>query len=277
MTIAELRAYIHRRLTEAGIAEAEPECRIILEHIGVTCTQTIADPGRKLGPRAEAAVAIADERADTRRPLQYILGQAWFYGRPYAVDSRCLIPRFDTEILCREAIDAIADMDSPGVLDLCTGSGCVAITIAAETGLQVLAADLSPDALQVAGHNADSLGADVVFCQGDMFRAIEPGRTFDLIVCNPPYVDPALEPELAPEVTVYEPHMALYAENRGLYFYRILAKEASAYLNDGGQLMVEIGDTQGPEVVSLFSEAGFRDIQVVKDYGNNDRVVKARK
>lgn len=277
MTIAELRGYIHRMLTEAGIAEAEPECRIILEHIGVSRTQAIVDPSIELGPKAEAAMAIAEERADTRRPLQYILGQAWFYGRPYAVDSRCLIPRFDTEILCREAIDAIAGMDNPRVVDICTGSGCVAITIAAETGLQVLATDLSAEALQVARHNADSLGADVVFCQGDMFRAIEPGRMFDLIVCNPPYIDPAQESELEPEVTVYEPHMALYADNRGLYFYQRLAKEAPAYLREGGQLMVEIGDTQGQEVAALFSQAGLRDIRVVKDYGNNDRVVMARK
>ncbi len=277
MTISQLREYIQVTLSQAGIREYQSECRLILEHIGISNTQAMIYGDKEVGDMECRAVDITVERATTRRPIQYILGEAWFYGRPFYVDSRCLIPRFDTEVLCREAIEAVAPMDTPRVADLCTGSGCIAITLSLEAGIPVVATDISREALDVARINVDRLEANVELRQGDMFDALPQDEKFDLILCNPPYIAYDEGENLEPEVTKFEPSGALFAEDQGLLFYRRIAREAGDHLSSGGYLLVEIGDTQGAQVKELFERAGYDHVEVIKDYGNMDRVVKAHK
>ena len=273
MTISQLREYIYETLSQAGIKEYQSECRLILEHIGISNTRAMIYADAQVGDKQEVAVAIAKERATTRRPIQHLLGEAWFYGRPFFVDERCLIPRFDTEVLCREAIELILKMHEPKVADICTGSGCIAITVSLETGVKVDATDISSDALDVARQNAKTHGANVDFWQGDLLEPLAKDAQYDIILSNPPYIDLVERGELEPEVTEYEPATALFAEDEGLVFYKRLANEVDPYLKDGGYLAVEIGNTQGEQVRSIFERAGFTGVSVIRDYGDNDRVV----
>lgn len=277
MTISQLREYIYKTLSEAGIKEYQSECRLILEYIGISNTRAMIYADAQVGEKEEVALAITRERATTRRPIQHLLGEAWFYGRPFFVDERCLIPRFDTEILCREAIAFVSKMQEPKVADICTGSGCIAITVSLETGIKVDATDISLDALDVAKQNANKLGANVVFLQGDLLEPLAKNTQYDIILSNPPYIDPVERGELEPEVTEYEPANALFAEDEGLVFYKRLANEVDSYLKTGGYLLVEIGNTQGQQVSSIFEAAGFTGVTVIRDYGDNDRVVIGQK
>ncbi len=246
-----------------------------MEHCGISRTEALLNAAAVANAgQAEKAMGYARERAETRRPIQYIFGETWFFGRRFAVDGRCLIPRPDTEVLCERAADVINAISDPRVLDMCTGSGCIAVTLALECGCHVDAADISEDALDVARGNIGCYGADVTLYRGDMFCAVG-DRMYDVIVCNPPYIDPGDAGELEPEVTEYEPRQALYAEGRGLYFYRRLAAEAGAHLVQGGTLLMEIGSEQGEAVSRIMAEGGFSRVSVTKDYGGNDRVVTA--
>ncbi len=202
----------------------------------------------------------------TGKPLQYCQNAAWFYGRRFFVNGDVLIPRQDTEILCEEALKRIR----PGarVLDLCTGSGAIAITIALEAKCCVSATDISPAALSVAKYNADALGAKVRFCEGDLFSAVE-GEVFDLITCNPPYLSQRDMEQLQKEVS-FEPPLALYGRDDGLSFYRRLARDADRYLAEGGVLLCEIGCAQGEAVKALFSDRARAEI--LRDYAGLDRV-----
>lgn len=273
MTISQLREYICDTLHRAGIKEYQSECRLILEYIGISNTRAMIYSDNPVGEMEHQALAILEERAKTRRPLQYILGQAWFYGRLFYVDDRCLIPRFDTEILCGEAIKLISKMDCPKVADICTGSGCIAITVSLETGISLIATDISEDALAVARKNNDTLGGGVEFRQGDLLEPLPDDILFDIIISNPPYINPEERGSLEPEVTEYEPDKALFAGDAGLAFYKRLANEAPSHLRDGGYMLVEIGDTQGQEVSRIFRDGGFDGVSVIQDFDHKDRVV----
>lgn len=203
------------------------------------------------------------------QPLGYVLGNVEFCGIKLAVDSRVLIPRFETEILAEQAVKRIGEK-SLRVLDLCTGSGCIAAVIAKNTSAHVVAADVSSDALNVARVNLEGTGADIV--QSDMFLNVE-GK-FDLIVCNPPYVRTAEISGLQSEVTA-QPHIALDGGEDGLNFYRIISEKVSERLNDGGVLMLEVGYDQAQQVAALLKNVGRCDI--IKDLDGKDRIVVCEK
>ena len=221
---------------------------------------------------AKEIVRIADERL-TGRPLWYIIGDADFCGYTIKVDERVLIPRPETEELAMMVVAAAEAGNS--ILDLCTGSGAIAIAVYKELEkcnrkCKVTAVDISADALELAKENAEANGADVVFVQSDLFTRIR-GR-FDIIVTNPPYI-PSKEIEtLQKEVRDYEPHLALDGGEDGLDIYRRIAAEASKYLNRGGTLMMEVGEGEAAEVVKLFKGNAYSVI--VKDFNNVDRYVK---
>jgi len=222
-------------------------------------------------------------RRCSHEPLQYILGKAWFYGRQYIVDRNVLIPRSDTEVLIEQALNQILNRGGGSglhILDMCTGSGCIAITLALELkDSQVVAADLSNEALSIARKNCSRLAADnVSFVQSDLFERLADYKNhqFDLIVSNPPYIETDVINTLEAEVRLFEPVMALDGMSDGLYFYRKITGQATHFLRNGGWLMYEIGYNQGEAVRDIMEAAGFENIEVTKDYAGLDRVVKGR-
>ena len=245
-------------------------------------------------------------------PVQYITGQQNFMGFELSVTPDVLIPRPETELLAERVIQACEGKD---VLDLCTGSGCIAIAVRClGNAKRVAASDISEAALAVAIKNAKAQGAEIEFRQGDLFEAwsvqengnasmvnaevteqIDNGvctscraettsdaesvtgiRRFDIIVSNPPYIPTAEIAGLMPEVREYEPHLALDGTEDGLLFYRRIAADCRKYLNPGGRVFLEIGCEQGRDVTELFRKAGFANVQVYQDYAGLDRMVEAK-
>lgn len=208
-------------------------------------------------------------------PLQYIVGEAEFMGLKFKVNSNVLIPRQDTETLVEQVLQEQKDPDIR-LLDLCTGSGCIAISLAVKGGYEsVTATDLSEEALKVAERNAKTHQKKIIFRQGDLFSALprtEAG-TFDIITSNPPYIPTAVIATLEPEVREHEPMMALDGTEDGLRFYRQIAKEARTWLKPGGAIYLEIGYDQGESVSGFLRDAGFDRVRVVKDLPGKDRVV----
>lgn len=205
-------------------------------------------------------------------PLQHITGEQDFMGITFWVNEHVLIPRQDTETLVEETLKIVPA--GSHILDLCTGSGCVILSLVAlGQGLSGVGVDVSEEALAVARENGVRLvGRKVDFIKGDLWQPVR-GK-FNVIVSNPPYIPTKDIEELTPEVKDHEPRLALDGTEDGLFFYREITTHASKYLNDGGWLLVEIGYDQGPDVAQLFKEAGFKDVEVVKDLPGNDRVVK---
>lgn len=218
---------------------------------------------------AEKVKAIA-ARVKEGEPLQYALGETEFYGISLKTDSRALIPRGDTEVLVEEALKNL----SPGarVLDICTGSGAIAIALALKGGAVVTASDISEEALSLAKENAERTGAAVNFLKSDLFEATR--GTYDLITANPPYI-PTSEIERLDGFVKREPRLALDGGADGLDYYRRIAADAPAHLEKGGVLLVEIGYDQGERVSSLFSPIG--TVTVIKDLEGHNRVVKVTK
>lgn len=213
---------------------------------------------------------IADKRL-TGRPLWYIIGDTEFYGCKIKVDERALIPRPETELLADYAVKSIEDGDK--VLDMCTGSGCIAISVAkacASRGVSVTAADLSDAAIMLAKENAKENGVNVEFVQSDLFSNVR-GR-FNVIVCNPPYVKSGEIPLLQKEVKEYEPKIALDGGEDGLDFYRRIAKSVRSYLARDGILLLECGEGQTEEILKLFEKRDYA--MVIKDLSGTDRFLK---
>lgn len=203
-------------------------------------------------------------------PLQYIVGETEFMGLPFKVNSSVLIPRQDTETLVEEALKVA----KPGmkVLDMCTGSGCIIISILHYgKELEGYASDISRHAINVAKENAKLNHIAVSFETGDLFDHIK-GK-YDMIVSNPPYIRTEEITKLMPEVQNFEPFDALDGKEDGLFFYRRIVEQAGDYLNPGGHLLFEIGYDQGQDVSELMEQAGFKNVRVIKDLAGNDRVV----
>ncbi len=215
---------------------------------------------------------IALKKRAEHVPLQYIVGETEFMGLKFKVNSSVLIPRQDTETLVEEALKVV----QPGmkVLDLCTGSGCIIISILHSVpGVDGCATDISKQALNVARENAKLNDVQVMFEQSDLFDRV--AGVYDVIVSNPPYIASAEILKLMPEVQLFEPQEALDGKEDGLFFYREIASGAKDYLTSGGRLLLEIGYDQGAAVSSLLADAGFTEVRVIRDLARNDRVVSA--
>ena len=249
------------------------EARALLaEALGVRREHLVAFPERSVDAGAGARFAELAARRQMGEPLAYLLGRREFYGREFAVSPAVLVPRPETELLVELALDALVDTPSPRVLDLGTGSGCIAITLALERpDAQIVAVDVSAPALTVARSNAAALGARVVFVQSDWFEAVT--GTFDLVAANPPYVA-AGDPHLP--ALVYEPVDAVTDHADGLQCLRAIAARAPACLRPGGQVLVEHGYDQGAQVRALLTGAGFTQAWTVKDAAGIDRVACGR-
>ena len=197
-------------------------------------------------------------------------------GLDFYVNEHVLIPRPDTELLVEEAMLCISD--GMRVLDLCTGSGCILLSLMHyKNGIEGVASDISAEALAVAGQNAERLGlaGQIRFLESDLFEGLEGMGAFDAILSNPPYIPSADIATLMPEVREHEPGIALDGHEDGLYFYRRIIKDALPYLKLSGVLLLEIGYDQAEAVTGLLRETGYTRIEVKQDYGGHDRVVKA--
>lgn len=268
---------IEKILTDSGIEpnEAKVEVRLLIEHFaGYSLVDILM--GKKL---TEDKLKIVEEkaklRAKTHEPIQYIIGLADFMGEKFLVNKEVLIPRDETELLVRKAIEIIKENNFKMVLDMCTGSGCIACMIAKLTNSQAMGVDISTEAIHTAFKNMEKFGLynRAIFRKSDIYSKIREDEKFDLIVSNPPYIPPK-EKETIQEEVSYEPDLALYTtDEKGLAFYEKIIKDAPKFLNKGGYLMFELGIGQSTSVAQLMKKAGFENIKVLKDLANIDRVI----
>ncbi len=268
---------IIKMLTDAGIEEneAKAEVKILLEHF---CTFTEKDKilGRIL---SDAELNLIKEKAELRIkeriPVQYITGEGYFMGEFFKVTPAVLIPRDETEILVRKAIELIQTNNFKNVLDIGTGSGCIACTIAKNTEATVLGVDISSDALRIALDNVTKLGINnkAVFRKSNLFEKVRDEEKFDIIISNPPYIPHDVE--LSEEV-MKEPELALRADENGLEFYRKITEKAPEFLNENGWLMYELGIGESG-AVKAFMQEHFTDVTIIKDLAGIDRVIYGRK
>ena len=268
---------ITKLLTDAGIEENEAkiEIKMLLEHF---CKFTALDIAKGNVPDDEQLTILYDkvqERITTRLPVQYIIGEAYFMGEFFKVNSSVLIPRDETELLVRSAIELIRQYGYKDVLDIGTGSGCIACTIAKQTHAVVLGIDISSEALRTALDNASKLNLNnrAIFRKSDIFSNVKEGETFDMIVSNPPYIPPS-EKERIQEEVKFDPEIALFTKDeKGLEFYEKITKEAIKVLNKGGYLMYELGIGQSEDVKRIMQEVGFTKIEIQKDLAGIDRII----
>lgn len=255
--------------------EAQLDARLLLEHVCGTSLQTLLLDGERPVTDNEAELyRRLLKRRCSREPLAYILGKWDFMGLEFGVSSDVLIPEQDTENLVEEVMREVCDGDR--ILDLCTGSGCILLSLLNySNGSTGVGTDLSEGAIAVAKENALKLGLSerCDWKAGDLFEAVDPGEKFDIIVSNPPYIRSETIGELAPEVRIHEPRMALDGGDDGLYFYKRIIPEAADYLRTGGMLFLEIGYDQAEQVGALMKDAGYYEVRTIKDYGGNDRIV----
>ena len=274
MTYREAWKIATMQLKKADVPDAEHDAKELLFYAtGMSVNDWLLRNGEKItGEEANRFCEYIGRRA-TREPLQQITGVQYFFGLPIHVTKDTLCPRQETEAW----VDSVLPLcKGARVLDMCTGTGCIAISIAKfGEPSSVTAADISKEALTVARGNAEENGVNVEFIESDMFAEIQ--DVYDIIVSNPPYIPAEQMKTLMPEVKEYEPEIALYGGEDGLDFYRIITAEAVRHLrktdNNGGYLVVEIGYDQGVSVPELFKAMGFVDVKVCKDLAGLDRVV----
>ena len=307
MTIEEFLQEIIRVFKKAGVESPEAEARILACHV-LSCDPSylILHMNEEIDDKLLlASAALINERCKGR-PIQYVVGTVNFYGVDLAVDERVLIPRPETELLVELAIEEFQNVVSdaacatgiaeakkalgippaPKVLDLCTGSGCIAAAVASQLPkAQITATELSPRAFMLARVNLRPFD-NVKVLRGDLFDALKSEGTggpdaeipcFDAVLTNPPYIPSGAIQGLGREVRDHEPLMALDGGSDGLDIIRRIIAEAPYHLFPGGFLMMEIGDDQGPAVLFLAVESGkYRQAQIVKDLTGRDRFLKAK-
>lgn len=272
MTYRQLYEYGVKKLEEAGIEETKLDARLLLEYICHTDRNTLLVHGdSERSEMEEQFYRMCIDKRAARVPLQYITGEQEFMGLTFRVNEHTLIPRQDTELLVEEGMRRM--FDGMRILDMCTGSGCILLSLLKYSNeCEGLGADISEEALKVARENAQRLGLEAAFIQGDLFEKV-PEKRFDMIISNPPYIETAVIETLMPEVREHEPIQALDGMEDGLFFYRKIVEKAGRFLEKGGWLLFEIGYNQGEAVSKLMTAQGFQNVEVVKDYAGLDRVV----
>ncbi|WP_380058680.1 peptide chain release factor N(5)-glutamine methyltransferase [Falsihalocynthiibacter sp. SS001] len=274
MTGAVALARAVATLKGAGIESAATDARILLaDALGVDRARLML---LTQDPLTNEAARKFESSIDARaqfQPVSQIIGYREFYGRRFTVTPDVLDPRPDTELL----IDVALQEPFGSVLDLGTGTGCILLTLLAQSQAAGLATDISDAALSVARRNAEALDLEsrAQFLKSDWFAAVSPQR-FDAIVSNPPYISSEAMERLAPDVREWEPHLALTPGGDGLGPYVVLTQKAPQYLAPDGRLIVEIGYDQGPQVAKMFRDAGFSDVAIAQDISGHDRVVSGK-
>lgn len=284
LTAGEALIWAFEELSKALIPYARGESEFLLMHV-LDCRrhELFLNARRLLTPQETTLLRETAARRLEREPLQYIFGEAEFRGRAFKVTREVLIPRPETELLVGEALKEAPSFGGRPlmIIDLCAGSGCIAISAALEMHCEVFATDISEKALDIARENAQRLGASqkVTFFKGDLFEAVPEkikGRAH-MVLTNPPYITEKDMAVLAPEVKDFEPGQALYGGSDGLDIIRRIITEAPKYLAPGGLLLMEIGYDQ-PEAVTRLAEnsAEYSHVEILKDYAGIGRILKAR-
>ena len=287
---------IKKIITDGGIEpnEAKIEAKMLVKHF-----LKLSDIDLALNEEFEGAEIVlekAEIRAEKRIPIQHIIGKAYFMGEDFIVNEHVLIPRDETEILVRKAVENVKrkkekvkskqkpqncstvqlfDCSTKKILDIGTGSGCIACMIAKLTDAQVLGVDVSIDALQIALENSSKLGLfnKAIFRKSDIFSNVKQDEKFDMIISNPPYIPISEKKRLQAEVG-FEPDLALFAKDiDGIEFYEKITTKASDFLNEGGYLMFELGINQAKAVKALMEKAGFKNIEIEKDLAGIERII----
>ena len=278
MTIRQAVSWGSDKLKSHGVENAEHDSFELLSAVnGMTRTFYLVNGDSSL---SEEDFLLFEEYIDKRAahiPLQHIIGKAYFYGYEFEVNGDVLVPRQDTEILVGEVMKVARSGDY--ILDMCTGSGCIGITIAKKfPEVKVLGIDVSEKALAVAEKNKHKLEADNIdFMLSDLFEKLNQDITFNIIASNPPYIPTKVIDGLQDEVRLHDPILALDGSEDGLKYYRNISSEAGKYLEPDGWLCFEIGAEQALDVSDIMEREGFRNITVIKDLAGLDRVVMGRK
>lgn len=264
-------------LTDSGIEpnEANVEVRLLIEAFAGYSVADIIMGKRLTEEKLQAVAERAKLRAKTGKPIQYIIGQADFMGEKFIVNESVLIPRDETELLVRKAVEIIEENGYREIMDMCTGSGCIACMIAKLTQAAVMGVDISTEAIHVALDNMAkmSLFNRATFRKSNLFEKIREDEKFDMIVSNPPYIAPKYKKDLQKEVR-FEPEIALFTKDQdGLEFYKQISSGAVKHLRAGGYLVFELGIGQSGDVAEIMSSNGFKDIKVLKDLAGIDRVI----
>ena len=282
MNLLELRRNGRKKLIENNIEDAIIKADILIQFVlNMDKMQLIINQENEVSEENENIYLTYIEQVISGKPVQYITNEQEFMNLKFYVDENVLIPQPDTEILVEEAIktiDEIRPEKNIKVLDLCTGSGAIAIAIKkyaedAKKQIEVYASDISEEAIKIAEKNAKRNDVHINFILSDMFQKMQE-KDFDIILSNPPYIETQTISRLSKEVQ-YEPHMALDGGEDGLEFYRVIAKNAHEYLNKNGSILLEIGYNQKKKVMQIFEEAKkYSNIRCIKDLSDNDRVIK---
>ena len=275
MTLREVLTWSEQVLQEHDVPEAKLNAwYLFVAHLHLNRSSFFLREKEQADEGIQSLLKKDLMRRAEREPLEYILGETEFMGLRMYVNEHVLIPRQDTECLVERVLPMCEDKD---VLDLCTGSGCIGISLAKLGRCRsVTLSDVSEKALAIAGKNAQENDVQANIVQGDLFDSVS-GRMFDCIVSNPPYIKSEVVNELMPEVRDYEPHLALDGREDGLYFYRRIIEQGREYLRTDGVLAFEIGYDQGVAVSNEMIKAGYGDVHVYQDLAGVDRVVIGRK
>lgn len=275
MTYRELCQFATVQMSDAQIENASVDAWLLMEAVCQINRSFFLVHGNEAVPseQEEQYLELTKQRC-THIPLQYLTGEQEFMGIPFKVTPDVLIPRQDTEVLVEEALKYL----KPGqkVLDMCTGSGCIAISLKSFVPeADVTAVDISEGALAVAKENSEKNELPVTLIHSDLFCQVS--DKYDMIVSNPPYIPSAVIETLMPEVREHEPMQALDGTEDGLYFYEKITLDSVLFLKEGGMLLYEIGHDQGQAVSAMMVEAGYEDVRVIKDLAGLDRVVVGRR
>lgn len=285
MTYRDLLVKIELLLSEAGVPDANYDSfQLFSDATGMSKADYLMQTNFEVPAKhADVVMEYARRRAG-REPLQQIIGYTYFMGHKFSVNKNVLIPRYDTEVLVEQAVDVLNDYVAKGtakVLDMCTGSGCILLGLLLyykdkyqkDAAVVGVGADISEEALALAIKNAESfeLTDKVSFVKTNLFGSVD--DVFDMILCNPPYINSKVCDTLMPEVRDFEPRLALDGGEDGMDFYDRIVPKSVSHLSEGGYLFLEIGHDQGERVSKLMKENGYQEVAVIKDLAGLDRVV----
>lgn len=281
-SVRKILDWMRKDLEAKGVDSPRLDAELMVSAaIGLGRMDLYLDPERPLSEDELSDIRERFRRRRAREPMAYILGYRDFYKSRFRVTPDVLIPRGDSELLVDVGLRCLARADTATMVDLCTGSGCVGISIAKERTekgkrTQLTLTDISPSALEVARDNAKRLMVEATCVLGDLFGALAEDARFDLMTINPPYIaEPELE-TLMPEVARFEPHLALVSGADGRDALRRILREAKTFLAPGGTLLVEVGMGQAPAFASALGKAGYATTNIHRDLGGIERMVEAR-
>lgn len=280
MKISDLKSNFKKTLSELYPSEEVQSFFNILseKYLNLSRIEIALNPERTISATEADKFQKAILRLQNHEPVQYIIGETEFYGLPFKVNKHTLIPRPETEELVEWILSGFPPSGARGILDIGTGTGCIAISLAKNLpNAKISALDISEEALKIAEANAKLNKVEVDFFQTDILAAETLPMKYDVIVSNPPYVRELEKKQMQQNVLKYEPHSALYVKDEDpLLFYRAISRLAKNHLNPGGKLFFEINEYLAYEMTELLKAAGFKNIEIKKDIYGKDRMLKCK-